>query len=890
MEPSAVAKIGKYEILETLGRGGMGVVYRAMDPRIGRMVAIKMMTAEVAADPDYLNRFYREAQSTGILQHPNIVVVHDLGDQDGVPYLVMEYLEGEALDKILARRRELSLPEKLGILIAVLNGLHYAHQRGVVHRDIKPANIMVLRDGGVKIVDFGIARLGNMQLTKTGNVVGTINYMSPEQINGIVVDGRSDVFSAGVVLFELLTLTLPFEGSDTTTTLMKILHEPPPPLKNFIVTPPELENVLRQALAKNRDERFQSAADFAFELTRIQEGLNREMVNDYLESAKRWMERDDFGKAKELLQQVLKVDTQQREACELMNRVQAEMQRRQRAQQLGQLRADAEDAMNSSRFDDALAIAEQALTVGPDPYWSALRDRAAEAVGRKNKFDAALKRAHTAYSNGDLELATRELEEAVKADPANEQVKALQAGLAKKVEERNRQQHVADALDVARKEVAARRFNPALEALKRAEATDPNNVEIQALRKMAVAGLEQETRRRDLDKASSEIENALKFGDVDGAWAKVNDALGRLSSEPSLMKLRAQIERQRDAADASKRIEDQMAAARKLLDEGRGSEALSALESASRAAVSDSRITSALAALREEANRLHHDHQRASYLQKARTAMDARRYAEAVRVLQEAAAALPADRDIADLLKFAREEAANSGEPVPEPTPPKSSRVSSETSIASWSPPAEDPRVIAPPEPKAVPLPPAPPRPTMPTPIPSAAAPGAAPAASAPAPAPRPPSPTVAMTPPSAPTVAASAPMPHPAPATAAPTAAKRSSPLPIIIVVVVLFLATGGYFAYQKFAAPAPVGTLEIYAVPWGMVKSVTPAKGGETRSLDQATPLSLELPAGEYRVVIDGPDGQEKTETVNINASHSHRMQPVFGQVNVEEIIREH
>jgi len=605
------------------------------------------------------------------------------------------------------------------------------------------------------------------------------------------------------------------------------------------------------------------------------------MVNDYLQSAKRWMERNDYGKAKELLQQVLKVDTQQREACELMNQVQAEMQRRQRAQQLDQLRSDAEEAMNAGRFDDALAIAEQALTVGPDPTWTALRDRAAEAVTRKNKFDAALKRAHTAYSNGDLELAARELEEAVKADPANEQVKALQAGLAKKVEERNRQQHVADALEVARKEVAARRFNPALEALKRAEATDPNNVEIQALRKMAVAGIEQESRRRDVDKATSEIENALKFGDVDGAWTKVNDALGRFSAEPSLLKLRGQIERQRDAVVANQRIEDQMAAARKLLDEGRGSEALSALESASRAAVSDSRITSALAALREEANRLHHDHQRASYLQKARTAMDARHYSDAVRVLQEAASALPADKDIADLLKFAREEAASSGEPVPEAPPaPKTSKVSAETSIASWTAPTPEPRVIAPPEPKTVPLPP--------TPAPPSVAPAAGSAASAPAAAPSPsprPAPTVAITSPQA---AAAAPAAHPI-----PQVAKKSNILPLIIVAILLFVGVvggGGYLAYQKFAAPPPVGTLEIYAVPWGTVKSVTPSKGGDVRTVDQPTPLSLDLPAGEYRVVIAGPDGQEKTETVNVTASRAHRLRPVFQEVNVEDIIREH
>jgi eukaryotic-like serine/threonine-protein kinase len=195
MDPKPAAKIGKYEVLDTLGRGGMGVVYRAIDPRIGRLVAIKMITGDYAKDPDYLNRFYREARSTGTLQHANIVTVYDLGDQDGVPYLVMEYLEGEPLDKIIGSRRDLSLPDRLDIIIQACNGLQYAHQHGVVHRDIKPGNIMVLKDGNVKLVDFGIARLGNSSMTATGQMIGTISYMSPEQINGQAVDSRSDIFS-----------------------------------------------------------------------------------------------------------------------------------------------------------------------------------------------------------------------------------------------------------------------------------------------------------------------------------------------------------------------------------------------------------------------------------------------------------------------------------------------------------------------------------------------------------------------------------------------------------------------------------------------------------------------------------------------------------------------
>ncbi len=239
MASNTLTKIGKYDVVEVLGKGGMGIVYKATDSRIGRMVAIKMMTGGFAENPDLLKRFYREAQSTGMLQHPNIVIVYDLGDQDGNPYLVMEYLEGEPLDKMIATKRELSMVEKLGFIIQCCTGLNYAHQRGIVHRDIKPANLMVLKSGDCKIVDFGIARVGDNSLTRTGQVVGTITYMSPEQINAQVVDGRTDIFSAGVMLYELLTGVLPFDGKDTASTLLKIIHEPPPPLSNYLDSFPQ---------------------------------------------------------------------------------------------------------------------------------------------------------------------------------------------------------------------------------------------------------------------------------------------------------------------------------------------------------------------------------------------------------------------------------------------------------------------------------------------------------------------------------------------------------------------------------------------------------------------------------------------------------------------------
>ena len=214
MAPKEPAKIGKYDVIDVIGRGGMGVVYEATDPFLNRRVAIKMMTGGFSDNPDLLKRFFREAQSTGSLQHPNIVTVFELGDHGGNPYLVMEFLEGESLDAIISSRRQLSSLEKIQLIIGVCHGLSHAHHRGIVHRDIKPGNIMVSKEGSVKIVDFGIAHIGAKSQTRTGQIMGSVNYMAPEQVNGSPVDARTDIFSTGVVLYELFTYSHPFDGEN----------------------------------------------------------------------------------------------------------------------------------------------------------------------------------------------------------------------------------------------------------------------------------------------------------------------------------------------------------------------------------------------------------------------------------------------------------------------------------------------------------------------------------------------------------------------------------------------------------------------------------------------------------------------------------------------------
>jgi serine/threonine protein kinase/tetratricopeptide (TPR) repeat protein len=260
-------RIGRYELVEALGKGAMGVVYYAYDPLLDRDVALKLMLPQIADEPDQKHRFEREARAVARLMHPNVVTLFDLGyHTDGSPYIAMELLRGEDLLRAMRESRPFTLQQKISILVQVLDGLGHAHQAGIVHRDIKPANIFLMQDGPAKIMDFGVARFTAGAGTGSGAVVGTVEYMSPEQVQGAHVDGRSDVFSAACVLCELVTGRRPFHAESLVAILYKIANEKPqidlPAGREYDLLRP----VLARALASNPDERFQTAAEFATEL------------------------------------------------------------------------------------------------------------------------------------------------------------------------------------------------------------------------------------------------------------------------------------------------------------------------------------------------------------------------------------------------------------------------------------------------------------------------------------------------------------------------------------------------------------------------------------------------------------------------------------------------
>ena len=272
-----LTRIGKYEVECVVGEGSMGVVYRATDPQINRRVAIKVMSDAVAQDTALRDRFLREAQTAGSLQHPNVVTIYDFGEVDDHLFIAMEYVEGNDLADLLSKNVAIPIIEALDLIVGLLNGLAYAHKRGIIHRDIKPANVRVDTEGKARLMDFGVAHLASSDMTSTGMLLGTPAYMAPEQITGGSVTAETDIFSVGAVLYELLAGRRPFVGDTLQSLMYSILNRAPESLEAIVPKlPTGLHDVVMRSLQKEPSQRYHSAMAMANDLSAIRDSLDPE--------------------------------------------------------------------------------------------------------------------------------------------------------------------------------------------------------------------------------------------------------------------------------------------------------------------------------------------------------------------------------------------------------------------------------------------------------------------------------------------------------------------------------------------------------------------------------------------------------------------------------------
>ena len=518
-------QIGRYEILGGIGRGGFGVVYRAHDPVMRRDVAIKVLTT--FSDPALLARFRSEAGTTGNLRHKNIITVYDYGEHAGQPFLVMELLEGRSLQEVIRNGPPLSLFEKVNVLLQVAEGLRFAHERGVVHRDVKPSNVMLLNDGGAKILDFGIARFLDASRTRhttPGFLLGTIEYMSPDQLQGVDADPLTDIFSFGVICYELLSGHQPFRA-DTVSRIMYLLATTDPaPLCQVVPGCPEaLQNMVRTALAKDRSQRYQNVQELLFDLAPVEAALRRERAMDLAVEVGRLIGIGNLDNAQLFLNRMIELDPACEKGQELRREIQRRRERRDLLRQAEALVATGGERMAGKSFDAALEAFESALRIIPADAGPMRADAerrlfvASQSRETARRFAALLTEAREAVQRGNLPAALQLAAKAAALDPSSREAAALTRQLAAETQrqeaeaERQRQEclrhdeTISSVTQAVRGHVVAKHYTDALRLVEGALGQYPEDEVLEKVRDAV-----REARRRYAAELEAERQQAIE--------------------------------------------------------------------------------------------------------------------------------------------------------------------------------------------------------------------------------------------------------------------------------------------------------------------------------------------------------------------------------------------
>jgi serine/threonine-protein kinase len=648
-----VTQIGKYQVLGILGVGGMGVVYRGMDNSVGREVAIKTLTE---ATEELRQRFQLEARS-GVLNHPNIVTVYDFGEQDGNPYIVMEYVQGDSLENLLRGGRLFTLIEKLEMVRQACLGLGYAHQKGVIHRDIKPANLMIQPDGNVKVVDFGVARLQSQSgHTQTGMVIGTFHYISPERLLGKAADGRADIWSLGCILYLLLTGRLPFPGDDPAT-LHRVIREPHEPLSTKLSGyPPALDHVIDRALAKDPDERYETAEDMAADIEGINDDLKREHVGDVLASVRPMMEKEQWTSVRPELLDLQRLSPQNTEVKKMLREVQEKFSRQQKTVQLRQLLSDAEEAVLTQRYAEALEFYKQADAL--DRGNAEMAQKIEHVRGLKEKADkvaSLLEQAREARRRSDFGAAGALIDKALQLDERNTDLRNERARIVQESERTTRERARREFSEAARGQLAARQYTDAIKSLRSALEIDPTDSETQQLYQGAVERQEEQRRRKIIDQIVAEIAESIADEDYERALALIQRALEKLPGEAVLMQLRVDAEaKQREKAEMKLVEKTSLEVYNLFLT--RPQEALIIVQRALEQVPGEPRLIALQEKVLEQLRKASTEELKAQSLKQAQAAIDAKQFDQATQILETAAIGHANDPDIASLLKYAQEQ------------------------------------------------------------------------------------------------------------------------------------------------------------------------------------------------------------------------------------------
>ena len=585
--------IGKYEVQRRLGAGGMGSLYLARDPGLDRLVAIKVLKDEYQDDPELRERFIREARSVARLRHENIIIVFDIGEADGLPFMAMEYIAGETVAQLMRRSPTPPLIKRLMLVESLCAGLAHAHSAQIIHRDIKPANLMITGDGVLKILDFGIARLADSGMTQGGMMLGTVNYMSPEQVAGPTVDHRSDIFATGAVLYELITLEQAFPGRIDSGVLNKILYEGATPIEERVPSIDRgLASIVGRALQRDPEDRFQHASEMGVELTRVrrrlaeapppdldvQQGttvadrprppssakksesagrkvlsderfaeLQRQQVEEHLRFGEAALAKGDHDGALHYGERAAMVDPESRPAIDLINRARFAIESKAVRALLTAARRQLADGL----IDEAAALVNQADASVPNldgadelrAEVGRLFEEIAELRERERRISSSLERARVSIEQGGYETALRALYEVLALDPDRTEARQLeQAAIshlqAQREHQRARRQ-AHDRLAAARQLAEQGRYDEALAAI---DSVDGPSDTVRTAAVSAAAEVRAQQRRSQVAAIIADARRAFQQGEFDQAGSII-DSIPQEDLTREARELRADIDR-----------------------------------------------------------------------------------------------------------------------------------------------------------------------------------------------------------------------------------------------------------------------------------------------------------------------------------------------------------
>jgi serine/threonine protein kinase len=650
-------KLGKFEIIEKVGQGAMGVVYKARDPFIDRIVALKTLTTGLADDANLLKRFYSEARSAGGLQHPNIVTIYELGHEGDTPFIAMQFLSGESLDKILDRRPNLPLSQKVGFIVYVCRALEYAHKQNppVVHRDIKPGNVMVTLEGGVMVVDFGIARLGEGTRSQSaGMLIGTLGYMSPQLFRNGAADARSDIWATGVMFYELLAYRRPFEGDNAAALMSNIILEKPRSIADAAPgTPPDVQAVLERMLAKEAEARYQSMEEVLLELEPIWRRLQQAEVSDLLANSQQLFDSGDLESAKAKVSQIIQIDTSNTQAKSLLEKINSEVRRKQVVPQLKARVESAGRLLANGQVEDAKAEAEAALKL--DSTYQPAREllsQAQAALERARNITQALRTSKQRMAEGALTEAELQLDKVLEIDPGNAAAREQLKQIREERSRRERRKQRDEALHRARTFWTNLRYEECISLLLTAQKELPGDTEIAKLLESARQDQAEQERQSLLTEARSLL-SAQRFDD---SLKALDRLLERYPSDATAKNLRTHALQGREQQGREQRLAEGKSKLRAWVKEAKYLEVIQHAGQLSKEFPDDFELTELLDFARTELSQLEQKRRFEQSSKKIQQALKDGRYSEAIQSAEKALLEFPKNLDLLILLDRAKKE------------------------------------------------------------------------------------------------------------------------------------------------------------------------------------------------------------------------------------------